>query len=181
MDQIREGLARSGPIDAGLYRSSGCDSYGAHATTTSERWEPCHRANERLANRDYIGLLKEAAEALPVLFVAQGIDVRSHGLIDVHSQGSVKPFGYSRHIRQTQVIRLHHDRYDGYGHAQSYTSLCLLMDELPITRSALPVLFRLGGIVERELDVVEGAQFIVFENGDAVAVRSDGELDRSGL
>lgn len=52
-----------------------------------------------LANSDYVGLFKEAPEPFPVLFIAQSINVRSHGLVDIHSQGSVKLFTHSRHIR----------------------------------------------------------------------------------
>src|SRR5262249_2565383 len=51
------------------------------------------------------------------------------------------------------------------------------MDKLPISRAALGILFRLGGIVQRKLDVVEGAEFMVFENSDTVTIGSDGELD----
>jgi hypothetical protein len=42
-------------------------------------------------------------------------------------------------------------------------------------------LFGQRGVIKRELDVVERAQFTVVENGNAVAVGSDGELDRFRL
>jgi hypothetical protein len=64
-----------------------------------ERWESGHRSNKRLADGDYIGLVKQSAEGFPVFFVAEGINVRSYGLVDIHSQRSVKLFGDSRHIR----------------------------------------------------------------------------------
>ena len=70
-------LPRPWPINAGLCRGSWCHSHGAHATTGSKRRESRHRTNERLANSDYIGLLKEAAEPFPILFVAEGLNVRS--------------------------------------------------------------------------------------------------------
>jgi hypothetical protein len=88
-------------------------------------------------------------------------------------------FGYSRHIRQTQVVRLHHDRDDGYGHTQPDTTFCLLLDQLPVAVSALCILFSLRRVIERKLDVMEGAQVMVFQNGNTVTVGSDGELHRS--
>ena len=52
------------------------------------------------------------------------------------------------------------------------------MNECPIARTALRILLGFGWIIERELDVMKRAQFIVLENSNAVAVGSDGELDR---
>jgi len=52
------------------------------------------------------------------------------------------------------------------------------MYKRPVARAALPVLFRLRGVIERELDVMEGAQFIVFQNSHTVTVRGDGEFHR---
>src|SRR5882724_11270752 len=43
---------------------------------------------------------------------------------------------------------------------------------------ALCILFGLRGVVERELDVMEGTQFVVFQNSNTVTIGSDGELDR---
>ena len=102
--------------------------------------------------------------------------IGSHRLVHIYSQRSVKLFGHSRDIRQTQVVRLHHDRDDGYGHAEPYATFCLLVDQLPIAVSALCILFRLRRVVERKLNIVKGAQLVVVKNGDAVAVGSDGEL-----
>jgi hypothetical protein len=52
------------------------------------------------------------------------------------------------------------------------------MDQLPVTWAALGILFRLGWVIERKLDVMEGAQILVFQNGNTVTVGSDGELHR---
>jgi len=60
---------------------------------------------------------------------------------------------------------------------QPHAAFRLLVDQRPIAGSALCILLRLRGVIERELDVVEGAQFVVIQNGHAVAVRSDRELD----
>ena len=54
------------------------------------------------------------------------------------------------------------------------------MDERPVPQPALHILFHLGGVIERELDVMEGTQFAVLQDGDAVTVGSNGELDRLG-
>ena len=62
-------------------------------------WKSRHCAYQRLANSNHIGLPKEAPEPFPVLFVAQGINVRSDCLVHVHSQRSVKLLSYPRHIR----------------------------------------------------------------------------------
>src|ERR1700751_93693 len=53
------------------------------------------------------------------------------------------------------------------------------MNQFPVTWAALGILFRLGGVIEGKLDVMEGTQVMVFENGNAVTVGSDGELHRS--
>ncbi len=58
------------------------------------------------------------------------------------------------------------------------TSFRLLVDQFPIALPALCILFGLRGVVERELDVVEGTQLMVFQNSNAMTVGSDGELDR---
>src|SRR5581483_1141462 len=99
MNQIWKGLTRPWPIYARLCRGPRCHSYCAHTTTDSERWEPCHCANERFANSNHVGFLKKAAEPFPVLFVTEGINIRSHGLVYIHSQRGLELFGYSRHIR----------------------------------------------------------------------------------
>src|SRR5437879_6230511 len=77
-----------------------------------------------------------------------------------------------------QVVRLHHDGDDGYWNTQPSTSCCLLVDEFAIAVSALCILFGLRRVIERELDVMKGAQFIVFQNSNAVTIGGDGELDR---
>ena len=53
---------------------------------------------------------------------------------------------------------------------QPATPFCLLVDECPIAIPALRVLFGLRGVIEGELDVMEGSQFIVFQNSDTVSV-----------
>src|SRR5215472_13068789 len=52
------------------------------------------------------------------------------------------------------------------------------MNQLPVAQAPLGILFRLGWVIERELDVVKGPQFVVFENGNTVTVGSNGELHR---
>src|SRR5262249_17153693 len=58
-----------------------------------------------------------------------------------------------------------------------HTSFCLLVDERPVARSALCILFCLRCVVERELDVMEGAKFRILKNSNTVTVGSNGELD----
>src|SRR5690242_12354084 len=50
------------------------------------------------------------------------------------------------------------------------------MNERPVSRPALLILFLLGGIIQRELDIVKGTQFMVFQNRNTVTVGSDGEF-----
>src|SRR5271167_1143883 len=50
------------------------------------------------------------------------------------------------------------------------------MNQLPITWAALGILFRLGCVIERKLDVMEGTQLMVFQNSNTVTVGSDGRL-----
>src|SRR6266446_7146287 len=52
------------------------------------------------------------------------------------------------------------------------------MDECPIAIPALCILFGLRGVIERELDVMEGTELIVFQNSNTMTIGSDGELDR---
>src|SRR6266446_1943309 len=61
---------------------------------------------------------------------------------------------------------------------QPATPFCLVVDECPVARPALSILFGLGGVIERELDVMEGADFIVFQNSNTMTIGSDGELNR---
>src|SRR5215469_15770602 len=53
------------------------------------------------------------------------------------------------------------------------------MDELPISEAALFILLRLGRVIERKLYVVEGAQFVIFQNSNTATIGSYGESDRS--
>src|SRR5271170_3445254 len=119
-----------------------------------EWWETCHRSHQWLTDGNYICLRKQALEALPVLFVGEGISVGSHRLIYVHSQRSVKLFGHSCHFGQTQIVRLHHDRDDGHGYSQPHATLRLSQDQLPVAWSALCILFLLRRVIKRELDIV---------------------------
>ena len=52
-----------------------------------------------------------------------------------------------------------------------------MLDEFPVANSALCILLGLCGVIEREFDVVKSAQFVIFQNGHAVPIRSDGEFD----
>src|SRR5262249_47552917 len=65
---------------------------------------------------------------------------------------------------------------DGYRHTQPHATLSLLMDELPVSKTALRILLRLRGIVEGKLDVVKSAELMVFENRNTVTIGRDGEL-----
>src|SRR5215467_4121463 len=53
------------------------------------------------------------------------------------------------------------------------------MNQFPIAWATLGILSRLGWVIERKLDVVEGPQLMVFQNGNTVTIGSDGELHRS--
>src|SRR5580704_8099371 len=59
---------------------------------------------------------------------------------------------------------------------QPETPFCLLVDECPIAMPALCILFGLRGVIERELDVMEGTELIVFQNSNTMTIGSDGEL-----
>src|ERR1700728_223138 len=61
---------------------------------------------------------------------------------------------------------------------QPDTPFCLLVDECPIAMPALCVLFGLRGVIERELDVMECRDLIIFQNSNTMAVGGDGELER---
>src|SRR5689334_10927171 len=61
---------------------------------------------------------------------------------------------------------------------QLHTPCCLLVNQVPISSSALRVLFSLRWVIERELDVMESPQVIVFQNSNTMAVGGDGELHR---
>src|SRR5579872_401554 len=177
-DQIRQRLPCSWPINAGLCRRAWGNPHGAYTASSAERRKARYGSNQRLTNGDYVCLRKETPEPLPILLIGQGINVGSHRLIHIYSQGSAKPFGYARYVRQTQVIRLHHYGDNRYGHAQPYATLGLLMNEFPIAVSALCILFWLRRIVERKLNVVKGAHLLITKNGNAVAIRCDGQLYR---
>ncbi len=60
---------------------------------------------------------------------------------------------------------------------QPETPFCLLVDECPIAMPALCILFGLRGVIERELDVMEGTQLIVFQNSNTMTIGSDGGRD----
>src|SRR5256885_602957 len=61
---------------------------------------------------------------------------------------------------------------------QPQTPFCLLMDECPIAFPPLFILLGLRWIIEREFNVMEGAQLIVFQNSNTMTIGSDGELHR---
>src|SRR6202167_4866021 len=79
-----------------------------------------------------------------------------------------------------QIVRFHHHGDDGYRNAQLEASFCLLVDEFPIPFPALRILLDLRRVIERELDVMESAELIVFQNSNAMTIGSDGELNRFG-
>src|SRR6266550_4177509 len=80
-----------------------------------------------------------------------------------------------------EVVRLHHNGDDGYRNMQGEAPFCLLLDECPIALTSLRILLRLRRVIERELDVMEGSQFIVRQNSNTMTIGSDGELDRFRL
>src|SRR4051794_4179539 len=61
---------------------------------------------------------------------------------------------------------------------QPATPLRLLLNEFPISSPALCILFCLRGVIERELDVMEGREFFVVQQSHTVTVGSDGEFHR---
>ncbi len=88
------------------------------------------------------------------------------------------PSGDARHLGEARIVRLHHHGNEGDGNAEANRARGLLVHERPVAGTALGVLLLPGRIVERELHIGERAQFIVVQDGGAVAVRGDGELDR---
>src|SRR5258708_6722593 len=64
---------------------------------------------------------------------------------------------------------------------QPATPFSLLVDECPIAMPALRILFRFCGVIERELDVMESTELIVFQNSNTMTIGSDSELDRFRL
>src|SRR5207248_4626071 len=63
---------------------------------------------------------------------------------------------------------------------QHETPCCLLVNQVPIPSSALRVLFFLRWVIDRELDVMESSEFVVFQNSNTMTIGSNGELDRLG-
>src|SRR5262249_2358808 len=151
--------------------------HGAYAAPACGGWEGCHRPYRGLADGDGIRALQQLPKPLPVFFIRQCVEIGPHCLIDVDPQRSTKAFSDSRDIRQPQVVRLHHDRDDGYGHAEPHTTLGLLMDERPVSRAALRILLLWCWVIQRKLDVVEGAKFLIVQSSHTVTIGGDGELD----
>src|SRR5205814_4836497 len=87
-------------------------------------------------------------------------------------------FSHSRDLGETQVVRLHHDRDDGYRHAEPYATSCLPVDQLPIAVSALCILFGLRWVIERKLNIMKGAHLVVFQHSNTMAVGSDRKFDQ---
>jgi hypothetical protein len=108
----------------------------------------CQGSYQGLADGDHIGAFKQLPKSLPVFFIRELVEIGPHCLIDVYTQGSAKPVGDSRHLRQTEVVRLHHNGDDRYRDAQPYTTVRLLMDELPVPRAALRILLLLSGVIQ---------------------------------
>src|SRR5215469_328043 len=102
--QITQGLSWAGPIDARLRGGTRRDAHSADAAPSPERRQAGHRTHQRLADGDDVGALKELAEALPIFFISERIEIGAHGLVDVDAQGSGKLFGDARDVGEAQVV-----------------------------------------------------------------------------
>jgi hypothetical protein len=176
VQEHRERVARAGPVHAGLDRRAWRHAHRPFAAAALAAWQPRHRPHERLAYRERVGFREEALEPLPVLLVLQRERLRAHRLVDVHSQRSTIRGGDAGELRETQVVRSHHDGDERDRHAEPPAARRLLVDEVPVAGTALRVLLLLRRIVERQLHVVKGAELLVREGGDAVPIGGHGEL-----
>jgi hypothetical protein len=75
-------------------------------------------------------------------------------------------------LGQAQIVRFHHYGDERHGDPKPDTARHLVADALPIAGTALRVLLALGGIIQRELDVVELAELTITEHRRAIAVGS---------
>src|SRR5262249_16740825 len=168
----------SRPVDAGLGGAARRHAKGADAAAARTLWETGHSAHQRLADGDGIGCGKERAEPCPILFIGEREGVGADRLINIDAKRRTKAAGDSGYLRQAEMVRLHHHGDEGDWHAEPNAARRLLVDEPPIAGAALPILLGLRRVVERKFDVLEHLELFILEQRDAMAVRSDGELER---
>src|SRR5258708_32988189 len=76
------------------------------------------------------------------------------------------------------MVRLHHYSDEGDRDPQPDASCSLIVDQSPIAGTALGILLTFGRIIQRKLDIAKGSKRVVWENGRAMAVRWNAELQR---
>src|SRR5260370_2021757 len=76
------------------------------------------------------------------------------------------------------MVRLHHYSDEGDRDPQPDASCSLIVDQSPIAGTALGILLTFGRIIKGKLDIVKGPKLVVCENGRAMPVRCNGELQR---
>src|SRR5205823_13220932 len=102
------------------------------------------------------GLLKYGTKASPVLLVAQGKLVRTHGLVNVEAQRRLVALDHARHFGKAQIVRLHDYSDEGDRDPQPDAACCLIMDQRPIAGTALATCLRSGGLTRKDCDLVKG-------------------------
>src|SRR5262245_2809718 len=180
VEQQIERCARSRPIHARLHRRARCHPHGGNPAAAAAGRQSCHRAHQRLADRNRLGLRKEGPEAVPVFFIGEGENVGADRLIDIDAQRGLICFRYLGDLGQAIVVRSHHDGDERDRHAELAAACGLLVNEPPVSRAALLVLLRLGRIVERKFDILKSADFPIVQRRDRIAVRGDRQLDWLG-
>src|SRR5262249_58925771 len=65
VDHIGQRLAGTWPVDTRLHGGARRNADGAHSTSSRQRGETCHRANQRLAHGHHIRLREEHTEPHP--------------------------------------------------------------------------------------------------------------------
>src|ERR1700751_2929722 len=146
--QAREGFSSSRPVHAGLGGGAGRNPHGAYSSSAGPRRQTGHRANQRFADGDHVGLRKQRSKPLPILVITQGIEIRTHRLVDIDPQGRLVALDRTRHFRKAHIVRLHHYCDEGDGDPQPDTACCLIMDQGPVSTAALAVLLGLRGIIQ---------------------------------
>jgi len=173
-DQIRKRFARSGANKRRVCGGSRCHSNGAtpHPPLAVEAH---YGSNQWLATSDHNRSPQRGDGTPPNTPHRSAHKCQSHCLIPLTRRGASNCLA----TRATSARR----KWFAFimtaiivGHAQSHATLCLPGDERPVRdRAVHPA--RLSWVIDRELDVVEGAQFRCLLEHHAVAVGSDGELD----
>jgi len=177
VDEHRQRVAWSGPVDARLHRRPRRDPHRARTTSAFSARQPGHGPHEWLTYGEHVGLGEEQLERFPVLLVGQREGVRAHRLADVHAQGRPVTRGDARKLHQPPEIRTHHDGDDRDRYAEPAAPFSLRVHEIPVARAALRVLLLACRVVERELQVVEPTNLLVGQQRHAQAVRGHRQLD----